>query len=358
MVAGRVIQVLGVLALAARAFAAHPIPESERWATITHAGNEPYTWDPPGVVTFRSAGSVDHEYQISRTEVTGTEWFEFVQAYTPYAQQTDVTDAEFLSTSVGLYTEGGYFLVPGRENKAVEIGWRFAARYVNWLHNDKRPEEAAFQSGVYDTSTFGIFSSPTNAGFTDQIAHEPDARYWIPTADEWVKAAHFDPNRFGPDMPGYWLYSNSSDAAQYPPGLPETGGQTSTGGRFAFPLPDVAAYRDVQSPWGLWDTSGGYSEWSETADVNQFDPTLSQGRVIKGSSWRIPYFTSDGIPQDRVDASQSVDSPTTLHALRLARAVPGAGSVWVVVCAVPFLIRRRRQSHDATHTNLVDRVCG
>jgi hypothetical protein len=72
--------------LAPAALAQHPIPENERWATITHPGNasdiippvspEPdYSYDPR---------RVDYEYQISRTEVTGKEWFEFVLAYAQY----------------------------------------------------------------------------------------------------------------------------------------------------------------------------------------------------------------------------------------------------------------------------------
>ena len=42
---------------------------------------------------------------------------------------------------------------------------------------------------------------------------------WIPTQDEWMKAAHYDPNRYGAGQGGWWLYSHRSDVAPVP-GVP------------------------------------------------------------------------------------------------------------------------------------------
>ncbi len=102
---GRAIQLVLGLALAmlvgGRAlaqYAPHPIPESERWATITHPGNEPY-WLPPQFPGEppRPIGRVDYEYQISKTEVTAAEWFEFVDAYAPYIDQFQADSSLFTS---------------------------------------------------------------------------------------------------------------------------------------------------------------------------------------------------------------------------------------------------------------------
>ena len=54
----------------------------------------------------------------------------------------------------------------------------------------------------------------------------PGAKYWIPTADEWLKAAHYDPDKFGPGLGGYRLFPNSSDALTQP-GTPGVGAPTA-----------------------------------------------------------------------------------------------------------------------------------
>src|SRR5690606_22099076 len=96
----------------------------------------------------------------------------------------------------------------GNDMRAVgNISWRGAAIYCNWLHNGQSTDRAAFLNGAYDVSTFGGGAFE----FTDQATHNPGARYWIPTWDEWLKAAHYDPDRNGPDQGGWWLYSNGTD---------------------------------------------------------------------------------------------------------------------------------------------------
>ncbi len=323
----------------------HPIPESERWATITHAGNAPWVGPihPTGNITL-NLGRVDYEYRISRTEVTGAEWFEFVQAYAPYAGQ-DANSSTFIGNLVTWHPASGYGLRSGAENKPIaRIGWRFAARYVNWLHNGKANTPEAFEAGAYDTSTFG---DVPGGGITDQATHSLGARYWIPSLDELVKASHFDPDRHGPGQPGYWLYPTSSDTAPVwgPPGV----GQSHAGSGFLY---EVAAFRDVQSPWGLWDTSGGVTEWTETLNNTLAPGHNPDGRWIDGSSWvfglPIPDIGEGPFTADRIDYFGS-GFPDEFHiGLRIAREVPSQSSAVVLLGAVPLLARKRRTAHE-TH---------
>ncbi len=100
--------------------------------------------------------------------------------------------------------------LPGNEMIPVgDISWRMAAIYANWLHNDKSTARSAFLNGAYDVSTFGYINGDVA---TDQAAHHPSARYWIPALDEMIKASHRDPNKPNLDgtTGGYWLYSNGS----------------------------------------------------------------------------------------------------------------------------------------------------
>lgn len=156
-------------------FPPHPIPESERWATITHAGNAPFVYEN-GVGAPVSVGRVDHEYQIMRAEVTYGEWYEFVLAYSQFITPQFANYVAFTGPHIFLTGPGIYTMTPGQSNKGVKIGWRYAARYANWLHNGKALTPEAFESGAYDTSTFGDIPG---VGFADQQTRSPDATYLL-----------------------------------------------------------------------------------------------------------------------------------------------------------------------------------
>lgn len=335
-------------------FAPHPIPESERWATVTHAGNEPFVYQPSNG-PVRSVGRVDYEYQIMRTEVTYGEWFEFVEAYGQFISPQFANYVGFTSQSIGLIGNGVYGMNPAAANLGVRIEWRYAARYVNWLHNGKANTPEAFESGVYDTSTFGDIPG---VGFTDQQTRSPGATYWIPSEDEWVKSVYFDPHKHGTDQPGYWRYPISQDTMPIsgPPGV----GQTSAGPNSqpeAFPLPEVAAYREFQSPWGLWDASGGQREWTETAGSRDFAPTLPSERLTRGVAWGAGPYAQFLHEFDRIDPFYTEYAfPSQLIGLRLARAVPGAPGAGVFCCTLTLFLHRRRMSRVDVHSHHPHRV--
>jgi hypothetical protein len=221
------------------------------------------------------------------------------------------------------------------------IDWRTSAMYCNWLTNDKRSDRAAFMSGAYDVSTFGY---PPSGTFSDQVTRSPTAKYWIPSLDEWQKAAHYDPNKNGPGQGNYWLTPVTSDSfpVYAPPGVQGLNGQglgqSSAGwdGRtypgynpFAVPL---GAYTNVMSPWGLFDTSGGTREWTEEV--------ILAFRLLGGSS------IGPG-PADRIGIYGGDDpsSPSFSNGFRIATYIPAPGAAMTllamaVLTAAPQ--RRRR----------------
>jgi hypothetical protein len=165
----------------------------------------------------------------------------------------------------------------------------------------------------------------------------PGARYWIPNLDEWTKAVYFDPNRYGEGQPGYWMYPHRSDS---PPqlGLPSEGGQTSA--QLGNRSPESAAYTNIQTPWGLWDASGGASEWLE----DKFSmPGRPSERDYKGSSsFRAYDMGQRYLDQAYFSGSTGVDIRI---GMRLARQVPGpgpGGAVLLVSVGVLSATRRRR----------------
>jgi sulfatase modifying factor 1 len=297
------------------------------FATIGSPGNRATIPSEVTNMPWLVTGSVGYEYRMSRTEVTSTQWLEFVQAYAPYwtGQPWDVS-----FTSLFIYpSAGGYSIEKGAENYPVEMSWRMAARYCNWLQNGKGTQQAAFESGAYDTSTF---TQNPDESYNDQLTHSPGAKYWIPTRDEWAKAAFFDPNRYGPGQQGYWRFPNRSND---PPitGLPGTGGETNAG--IIFPSDpyamDVGSYPTVLSPWGLLDMSGGVSEWSEDYWFSAAGRYHFGARIRQNVWW------------DAIDFGLGiVGSPSEqLGGLRVASNIP-TPLLWAPVLVAAACSRKRR----------------
>ncbi|MBM4109547.1 MAG: formylglycine-generating enzyme family protein [Phycisphaerae bacterium] len=208
-------------------------------------------------------GAVPYEYRIMRTEVTNAQWVRFLNAYAPY-YTGDPWALQLTGMWIYRTAGGAYEVEPGADQWPVEIGWRLAAIYCNWLHNDMGSEAWAFKTGAYDVSTFTVnqWGLPI-----EQSTRSPGARFWIPSWDEWAKAAFYDPNRYGPGREGYWRLPRGSNEPLIS-GLPEAGGQTNAGAAMPGSIPHmpVGSYPHVRSPWGLLDVSGGEREWTEWRD--------------------------------------------------------------------------------------------
>lgn len=151
-------------------------------------------------------GAVNYAYAIGQYEVTVDQYVTFLNAVA--AVPSDLAIAGLWQKSMqetkdyvsvgGLIARTGagtpndpyvYNAVPdanlGQEagrRAILEISWFAAARFANWLHNGATVA-AGTETGAYtlNYATAGVFTK--NA----------DARWWIPSEDEWYKAAFYDP---------------------------------------------------------------------------------------------------------------------------------------------------------------------
>lgn len=301
------------------------------WARVGAAGNRATRPDEVPYAPGLSIGAVPYEYRITKTELTVQQYCDFVRAYAQY-----YPDARYDSFFTGIWIHANYDSETGPvtfdynpvvANFPTTLTWRFAARYCNWLHNGKATDQDAFESGAYDTSTF---TKNADGSINDQPIHSPGAKFWIPTENEWVKAAFYDPKK--DSVGGYWQYPNGTDTPLIsgPPGV----GQTNAGtwpGDTGFGWFDVGSYPQTKSPWGLLDLSGGASEWNEDRAFNV--------RVERGS------YRQGEFPEwiDRIERSTGgfpwFDGWT---GLRLASSVPSPSSVLVVFFGTITLSRKRR----------------
>ena len=312
------------------------------WVTIGDVGNTPYLGDSPyGPPYAYNRGRVDYEYRIGRTEVTTAQWMEFVNTFS--------TQSDDMATFAWPFHWGARidpdYDGPGRRYvlRDVEsaeklpvggISWREAGMFANWLHNGKSADLSSLESGAYDTSTWG----DNGRFFTDDPTHLPDAKFWIPTLDEALKARSYDPNRYGEGEGGWWLYPNMSDEPPIP-GLPGEG-TTSAGLQLPFgaewDIP-LGAYADQVSAWGLWDVTGGASEWNEEI----LPPGLKADRGLLGTAAGDDTY----LIHDHVSAVQSLSprSGLTSAGIRIAALVPAPNTA-ALLCWAPvlFALSRRR----------------
>lgn len=296
---------------------------------------------------FENLGRVNYRYRISKTEVTAAQWLDFVNAYDPYWIAAGNTRFGTALSSQWIRPAnhdpsqpGDYYIVDGAANRAITTEWRIAARFVNWLHNGMVNEQWAFDTGVYDAASFG---GNAQDGYTDQAERSPGARFWLPSVDEWTKAAHYDPDRYGEGQEGYWLRMGGQDAP-LTPGLPEDGGQTS-GGDF---LPgfdeqflDVGLYTNIDGPWGLLDTSGGVREWTETVWGYYPGGEVHTGeRFIRGSGAGNSFY----LAHDLIDRADAGLPGLQTFGVRLASAIPSPGSpiLFLSIAGLRLASRRRR----------------
>jgi len=302
------------------------------WVAIGDAGNRgvlPAEVPDRPELANQNLGAVSYEFRLTQTEITVRQWYEFVLAYAPH-YEGPATNNAFTGGSIFRIGDG-YIITTSNPDQPTGMSWEYAARYCNWLHNGKALTRDAFESGAYDTSTF-TFNKDGTANH--QLTRSEVALFWIPSLDEWTKGAHWDPAKNSGEG-GYWRFPGASDEPLIP-GPPEQGGQTNAGRTESGAVGPATAgsYPDVSGPWGLLDTSGGVSEWTETAfniDVRHFRVRRSSSR---GS------LTFDLLDSLDFVSSGSVTLPSA--GVRIASVVPSPHSAAVFGMFISGLVLRRR----------------
>jgi len=343
--------VAGVLGLTVAAVAQPATGTDFQWATIGAPGNAAYTGPSAGgIATGR--GSVAAEFRISTLEVSTAQWLEFANFAGALNEPFRIGDGP-----VGGYEPDPTYAGPGRRYRLSSvssaaqlpvygISWLNAARYCNWLHNDKgmaSPSLSALAGGAYDTSTFGPSTTPPG-GRTDALTRSPGARYFIPTLDEWMKAVYFQPAIIpGPIGAGSWRTQPNGSDTPLVAGLIGTPGAQTNAGLASAPASSLVlgGYSTTRSPWGLLDASGGASEWLEDVD----DPQDRLYRLYAGSSAFDPFLNPLLLDTIGGVGASLAAGETSYIGLRLASAIPDPSGGFLVgcLCGATIATRRRRR---------------
>lgn len=317
------------------------------WATIGYPFNADDTHGS-------GYGGVDYAFRISRHEVTNAQYAQFLNTVDPEGVNTNSLYNTSMSSSsrggidfVGTASDGSKYQVKtGRgNNPVVYVSFFDAMRFVNWLDNGQ---------GTGSTET-GVYTIGSGTNETRSLG----ATFFIPSEDEWYKAAYYDPN-----SSTYYDFPTGTDTESYSddPAALNTPDDTNAGnflkndftvngyddgyavtGTTVFNnsqnyLTDVGAYSQSTSPYGTFDQGGNVKEWNEA--ISGTTRGLRGGSWGAGSSSLIASFSEVGSPSAEND----------LIGFRVAMVIPEPHSVLLAAIGAGGLFLRRRRQANARHT--------
>lgn len=82
------------------------------------------------------------------------------------------------------------------------ISWGDAARFANWLTNGQPTGMQG--AGTTETGSYTLNGAMTNTAL-QAVTRNANARYVVPTENEWYKAAYYDPTAGAGGGDNYWL---------------------------------------------------------------------------------------------------------------------------------------------------------
>jgi formylglycine-generating enzyme required for sulfatase activity len=301
--------------------------------------------DPGNTADDTTYGAVADEFRIMKYEFTN-------QQYTDFLNTVAATDTYSLfNASMGSNARGGitqsgasgsysYAVRSNMGDKPVNfVSWFDAARVSNWLMN------GATGTSSTETGAYTLVGGQTSG---TAPAVNPGATFYIPTEDQWYKAAYY---KGGSTSAGYWDYATQSDTAPTAVTADSTGiGSAGSTGNFAN-YNRVADWNSQNgnvttvgtnggaSAYGAFDMSGNLYEW------NDLTGAAGSSRGLRGGDWNSsdPFNLSSS---SSVSFAPSIEGSGICFRLASPVAVPEP-STWVmglagIACAGWGAFRRRR----------------
>lgn len=230
------------------------------------------------------------------------------------------------SGSAGSYT---YTVVNGFADKPVNnINWFSAARFVNWYANEKSTAASATETGTY-TIVGGRATG-------DVVARNAGAKIFLPSADEWTKAAFYSPQT---QSYATWpTQSNTRPTATLPVNNElVTAANTANynSGSGTTKMTNAGTYVNTTSTYGLFDMAGNVTEMTDTAQSGN----AARFQAL-GGSWGTTGTQMDSLfSSNNVGDFRLADSATATIGFRVAAiAVPEPGNMVAAAMGIGGLL--------------------
>ena len=292
-------------------------------------------------------GSVAETFLVGKYEITNAQWIEFLAAKAALGDPYGLYNTEMVGDYAGIARGGSgiaadpyVYSLKGNDanwnDRPVNyVSFWDAARFCNWMHNGQ---------GDGDTETGAYTLNGYNGSEGHSIVRNTGAKWFIPSENEWYKAAyHKNDGATG----NYWDYPTESDSQ---PGR-DVSEATNPGNNANYtgdPLPIDSPYYLTSagefelsaSPYGTFDQGGNVTEWTDT------------GVLLGGNRHR--RFFRGGAYGDHVSSLYSATQINTAPnyecaalGFRVASAVPEPSGLVLLVMAgvaVAIIWRRRRST--------------
>lgn len=221
----------------------------------------------------------------------------------------------------------------GPTQPAANMSWYEAAAFVNWL-NTSTGHQAAYNLDVGATAlTLWASADAWQAGGENLYRHK-DAYYFLPSEDEWYKAAYHKNDGV---TANYWDYATASNS------IPTAVGSGTAAGTAVYNtvanVPAAVNRSGGLSAYGTMGQGGNVWEWMESAS-DGINDSPSENRTLRGDDWSGP----ETVLRCSSHLSVTLSGSGINVGFRVASIPEPASAVLLTAAAFPLLLLRRRQT--------------